>query len=235
MKILADQKWLCARVSERRFGNMRINLEESDSEFGVREAARRKFVEACGIKKLLVTPVLAHSAEIAVIENARIPYFSGIDALATRERSFAIGLTAADCAPVFIADPKSRALGLAHAGWRGVLQGVIPNTVLAMREAFGSDPKNLLVEIGPCIGACHFEVGNEVSKLFPKKARSKTGRKFFVDLATACRFELLNTGLQPKNIRPPTICTYCRADRFFSHRFDKHAPPLAMLAFATIL
>ncbi len=214
---------------------MRIGLEKMDSEFGVREAARREFVESCGVKKPLVVPVLAHGAEVAVVKDARIPYFSGVDALATRERSFAIGLTAADCAPVFIADSKNRALGLAHAGWRGVLQGVIPNTVQIMREAFGSDSKELMVEIGPCIGVCHFEVGGEVVKLFPREARRKVEGKFFVDLAAACRLELLKNGLQPNNIRTPTICTYCRAESFFSYRFDKREPPSAMLAFVTIL
>jgi copper oxidase (laccase) domain-containing protein len=71
----------------------------------------------------------------------------------------------ADCLPVLLYDPVRRAIGLAHAGWRGTLKGIAAKTALTMVEAYGSRPADIVAGLGPCIGPCCYQVGTEVIEL----------------------------------------------------------------------
>ncbi|MEX2502833.1 MAG: polyphenol oxidase family protein, partial [Trueperaceae bacterium] len=88
------------------------------------------------------------------------------DALISKDPAWTLAISAADCVPVLLHDPVRGAAGAAHAGWRGAAGGVIAAVVRALREAYGTDPADLRVAIGPCISAAAYQVGPEVVRAF---------------------------------------------------------------------
>jgi len=135
----------------------------------------------------------------------------------------------ADCAAVGLYDPVQRAVGLAHAGWRGTAAGIARKTVEAMTAAFGSRPEDLLAGISPSIGPCCYEVGRDVIAAFEKSfpeagdhflSEKKEG-KARLDLWQANRWQLIESGLQSSNIEVAGQCTSCHTDLFYSHRGEQ--------------
>ena len=83
-----------------------------------------------------------------------------VDALVTNVADVSLVVLVADCAPVMLHDPVRRAIGVAHAGYRGAIDGVAANTVTAMVENYGSDPANIKIVVGPCLGPQSLEMQN---------------------------------------------------------------------------
>jgi YfiH family protein len=135
-------------------------------------------------------------------------------------------LTFADCVPIVLCDPRQRAIGLAHAGWRGTLAGVGAVLTRAMIARFGCRPADLRAAIAPSIGPCCYEVGVDVGQPFAARwasatipGRSPDGRATCrVDLWEANRQQLLEAGVGAENVQCARVCTSCNTDRFFSHR-----------------
>lgn len=163
------------------------------------------------------------------------------DALVTDDPNVVVAVRVADCAPVLLASEDGRVVGAVHAGWRGVVAGVLPNAVRAMvalsREHSESSlaPASILAAIGPCIEAPSFEVGEEVVaefvRAFPdrwkeivhapgsiKTSRGEPNAKHHVDIKAALRIQLEALGVARVDVLPG--CTFCDAERFFSHRRD---------------
>jgi len=136
------------------------------------------------------------------------------DALISNRPGIGLAIRTADCLPILIADPRNRAVAAVHAGWRGVVAEVASRTIDAMSRHFDSKPEDLVVAIGPGIGACCFEVGPEVSVQFGLSGRTK------VDLVgTMCR-QLRRNGVRPGQTSNSGQCTYCNGDLFESYRRD---------------
>jgi len=149
--------------------------------------------------------------------------FPATDALITREAGILLVTFHADCVPIFFFDPARRAVGLAHAGWRGTASRVAIRTVEAMEEAFGTRPGDLLAAIGPSIGPCCYEVGEDVAGAIgvpeaTREAGGRAGGRFLLDLKEANRQFMIKAGLAPNRIEVSGYCTCCRTDLFFSHR-----------------
>lgn len=126
----------------------------------------------------------------------------------------------ADCVPLLFFDPKKKAIGAAHAGWRGTLEGIAKNTVRALEEIFGCRPKDILASLGPAIGPCCYEVGPEVASRFGSSFLNGKNR---LDLWKANESQLLEAGIPEKNIENSELCTSCHAESFFSVRAQKGA------------
>lgn len=145
---------------------------------------------------------------------------AGIDALWTDEPGTVLAVLIADCVPVLLADPAGRRIGVVHAGWRGMTGGVIEATVASM----GGDPSTLIAFIGPSIGPCCYEVGEDVAEparasLGPEvERRNGTVR---VDLWGGARVALRRAGISA--IQLSALCTRCEPHRFFSHRAGHEA------------
>jgi polyphenol oxidase len=147
----------------------------------------------------------------------------GTDALVTDTPGLILSLFFADCLPILLADVERYAVGLSHAGWRGLAAGVVENIVAAMRESFGTDPSTLIAAIGPGIGPCCFEVGDDVASHFPRAAPLSpvTGRRH-VDLTAAAFERLILAGVLADQITFAGECTACGdPTRWFSHRRDR--------------
>ncbi len=156
----------------------------------------------------------------------------GVDALFAQSRDLFLSITVADCLPVFLFDPKTKTFGLVHAGWRGLVAGVIPNAIHAMAKECGARAETLLVEIGPGIGACHFEVQTDVAtqfKNFPDAILRHDG-KIFADLKAVARAQLLALGVKGEHLEISDECTYDLKDKYFSWRRDKPTFKETMMA-----
>lgn len=134
------------------------------------------------------------------------------DALLTDRPGWAVSVRTADCFPILLADARRRAVAAVHAGWRGTAAGVAAQAVARMQAAYGTEPRDLIAAIGPGIGACCYEVGLDVARVFGK---SEAGR---IDLAEANRAQLIAAGLAPESIEAVAACTFCDAARFYSWR-----------------
>lgn len=148
------------------------------------------------------------------------------DGLITDEPGVALTIFTADCTPILFYDPVRRAIGGAHAGWRGTANGIAKNTVDAMVREFGCDPQNIIAAIGPCISRCCFETHRDVpdamlASIGPEAETAifPHGEKFHVDLKALNRIWLERAGVRQIEIAPD--CTACRPDRYWSHRVTR--------------
>jgi YfiH family protein len=129
---------------------------------------RKKFFQAIGASKMRpVTLKQIHSDSIRVVTSAKIPNEPAKgDALITRTTGLLLTVQVADCVPILLADTKNRAVAAIHSGWRGTLNRIAEKALGRMRMEFGTDPEQVLAGIGPCIGACCYEVGTDVAMEF---------------------------------------------------------------------
>lgn len=137
------------------------------------------------------------------------------DAMISNLPGIALAIKTADCLPILMADPKSRAVAAIHAGWRGVVSKIAPKTVQALTREFGTRPEELVVAIGPGIGACCFEVGPEVAIQFGLAGRTK------VDLAATVCQQLGRNGVPAGQMSVSGLCSYCDSQLFESYRRDR--------------
>jgi len=154
------------------------------------------------------------------------------DAAFTSEPGVLLGIETADCLPVLLVDPVRRAAAAAHAGWRGSAQGVSLVAVRALL-AEGSRARDLVAALGPAIGPCCYEVGDELRAHFGPGEQElfragPSGRKH-LDLRELNRRQLLAAGLVPERIDSLAECTRCRADLYHSFRREG-APAGRMLS-----
>lgn len=150
------------------------------------------------------------------------------DALITATPGACLTVLVADCVPIVLFDPRTPAIGVAHAGWRGTVAGVAARTVAAMTAAFGTRPGDLVVGIGPSIGPADFEVGPEVAAAFarafpedwPGLVHAASGVRSRVDLWQANARQLAAAGVTAGRIAVAGISTPAATDRFYSHRAE---------------
>jgi YfiH family protein len=128
----------------------------------------------------------------------------------------------ADCTPVLLADTRRNAIGVVHAGWRGSAVRAAGAAVEALRASFGTDPRDLVVGIGPAIGPCCYEVGEDVVTAFDDRPGLFANRR--LDLWEANRQALIEAGVPSDQIEVAGVCTQCQSDRFFSHRANGGQP-----------
>jgi YfiH family protein len=160
----------------------------------------------------LATARQIHSDRVLLVD-APGPQGEG-DALISNRAGVGLSIRTADCLPILLADPRSRAVAAVHAGWRGVVSEIVSKTIHQMCHRFDSKPEDLIVAIGPGIGPCCFEVGPEVALQFQMTGRTK------VDLiATACR-QLRRNGVGEGHISTIGLCSYCNPELFESYRRD---------------
>lgn len=149
------------------------------------------------------------------------------DALITEEKGIFLNIHLADCVPIVIFDSVKKLGALVHAGWKGTVQEIVSKTIRRFIETHGSDVQDIYAGIGPSIGPCCFEIGEDVA--FKIKSiqghSSETVRyennAYYGDLKKANRDQLLASGLLESHIEISSICTSCRNDLFFSHRKEQ--------------
>ena len=151
------------------------------------------------------------------------------DAAVTRDAGVVLAIMVADCLPVLLAAADGSVLGAAHAGWRGLVAGVIERTVETMDHA----PSRLQAWLGPCIGPRQFEVGEEVREAFlaagdaASAFEATPGGRWLCDLPTLAAARLTRLGIT--HVAGGRWCTVADPVRFFSHRRDRQTGRMAAL------
>ena len=159
-------------------------------------------------------------SDICVTADGREGCLGEGDALLSRTPGHYIGVRTADCLPILLLDPRLRVVAAIHAGWRGTATGIAATAVREMEGRFGSRPAGLAAAIGPGIcGKCYL-VGPEVAARFRTwfPERHDLDRETTVDLAEACRRQLVQAGLDPARIYTGAPCTLTSPEQFYSHR-----------------
>ena len=168
----------------------------------------------------LATAKQVHSDQVLVATEPG-PLGPG-DALISQRPGVTVAVRTADCLPILIVDPRTRAVAAVHAGWRGVVAEIAPKAVEAMRLEFGSRPEDLEIAIGPGIGPCCFEVGPEVaiqfSAFFPE--RNDLDARVKLDLVETVSRQLRRHGVAEGQIDTSGRCSCCEPELFESYRRD---------------
>ncbi len=201
--------------------------------------------EAIGVNtSQLVHPRQVHGAHVVEAKANTSP--GDADILIGNDPAVAMAVQAADCVPLLLADPRTGAVAAAHAGWRGMVARAPQRAVEALVLRYGAHPSDLVAALGPSIGACCYEVGDDVLQAFveagmadalkrwfldrrpvisnspayvslPAKARS--GHWFF-DGWQCVRDELREAGLLDEQIHSPQLCTASHPALLCSYRRD---------------
>ncbi len=156
-------------------------------------------------------------------EKKRSEQLEGFDAVMTNLPGYCICVSTADCIPILIYDSVHHAIASIHAGWRGTLLSICTQTLKEMSVHYGTNAKDCLSVIGPGISLKNFEVGEEVYSSFsdcgyPMEKISRRYEKWHIDLIECNRLQLIEQGIENKNIHISGICTYDQYETFFSAR-----------------
>lgn len=161
-----------------------------------------------------------HGNEVHVATGDRLELGAG-DAVATATAGIVAGVLTADCVPVLLCSRDGRAVAAVHAGWRGTVLDIVGATVRCFATDFGVEPAAIEAAVGPAIGACCYEVGDEVRQQFAAVSPmllASAARGRALDLRQANRHLLEQAGVPPTAIHLVGPCTRCAASDYFSHR-----------------
>jgi YfiH family protein len=215
-------------VSEGVYASLNGGVGSRDDAGSVTEN-RARMAQALGVAPdQFLTAYQIHSPDVVVAEGvwsheAR----PRADAIVTRRRGLAIGVSTADCGPVLFADSATGVIGAAHAGWRGALTGVLEATLAAM-EDLGAERGRIAAALGPMIRQSNYEVGADLIEKF--LGEDRVNSRFFApaareghaqfDLPGYIAARLARAGL--RQIDDLAVCTYADPARFYSYRRSVH-------------
>jgi len=208
-------------MSDRNDGSMRLFIDGVlDKKF---EKNRKNFFKKIGIDYYdVISACLIHGANVKHIKSNKQKIIPKTDALVSREKNTFLSVTSADCIPILFYDPRAKIVGIAHAGWRGVVGKIAEKTIEKIVKLGGS-AKNIRVAMGPGINKCHFDIGKNIGKKFIpyKELIEKRDDKYFVELKEIIKKQLLHSGITEKNIENKNDCTFCNSKKYFSFRKEQ--------------
>lgn len=198
-------------ISSKKFGSCRP-----------KDRGRKNFLSALGMKeKDLVLGEQVHKDKIKVARNEdKSQVIAGVDGLLTKEFGLVLGVRTADCLPIVFYEPEAGIIGVAHAGWRGVLKR-LPQKMIDQIIRMGGLPENILVAIGPHIcQKCYSVDKTRISQFIDEfgKLRGMVKEEKYLDLFLPTKIQLRHSGVLEKNIFHSGACTSCQTDEFFSYR-----------------
>lgn len=204
-----------------------INDPEADANTNVAENFRRvrKALDCRRHIRVQVNQVHGREVWLPPADPVRPVDAPCADAIATDRSGLLLMVRVADCVPVLLASRDGRVVSAVHAGWRGIVAGVVSEAVGTLTGLGEIDSADVVAAVGPCIGVAHFEVGPEVVAEFNKaglgSAVENNGyAKPHINLPAAIVLQLKNAGIPPEQIDLTDRCTFAHADEFFSYRRD---------------
>lgn len=224
-------------VSQGIYASMNLSFSRGDERGAVLENYRR-IADAIGFDlECIVTSDQTHTANVRVVTEAdkgcgltRARPYQDVDGMITNVPGLMLATFYADCVPLYLADPVKKAVGLSHSGWKGTVGKIGLATVRAMEREYGTDPKDLVVAVGPSICQACYEVSEDVigeferafsRDLWDKLFYRKPDGKYQLDLWEANRQVFMEAGVDAAKITLPGICTCCNPQFLFSHRASK--------------
>jgi YfiH family protein len=236
--------WLSAGMSTRSGGVSRASWQGFNMALHVGDELkhvienRRRLLDALGFEFGMWTSAQqVHGCEVIEVHPSAVgagrlkqdDAIAGKDAMITSQQGVVLAAFFADCVPLWFVDPKHKAIGIAHAGWRGSVKNIATAAVNAMSSAFGSLPTDIRIAIGPSIRGCCYEVDEPVIEQI-EKAGGRRGSiynpstilgKYWLDLANFNRQILIEAGILPNHIELTGYCTACQPNMFFSFRKEQ--------------
>ena len=223
-------------VSDGEFASMNLAFNRGDSEENVIENYKLICKSAGFEFESLVASAQDHNTFVRAVssEDKGVGIYKprdiqSVDALITNEKGVTLVTYYADCTPLFFVDTEKKAIGLAHAGWRGTVGRIGKKVIEKMTLLYGTEPSNLVCAIGPAISKCCYEVDKPCAENFlaldgletDKFVFEKGNGKYIVDLLEANRQILVASGVKSENIIVSDLCTACNSDLLWSHRATK--------------
>lgn len=220
-------------VSEGDFSSMNLAFNRGDKPENVTENYKRLCLSAGLDFESLTASAQDHHTFVRAVTSKdkgigiyKPRDMQSVDALITGEPGITLVTYYADCTPLFFVDVKNRAIGLAHAGWRGTAGRIGEKVISEMNRLYGTDPGDVLAAIGPAISVCCYEVDEPCAENFlcmtelePENfVFPKQDGKYMLDLLEANRRLLVHSGVKPENITVSDLCTNCHSDLLWSHR-----------------
>lgn len=216
-------------VSQPPFDSLNLGAARGDKPEHVAENQRRFAAEVGYEPARLFMLSQVHGRQVhEVAEGAEPEHMRGLqgDALVA-PAGVPVGVRSADCVPVLLVDPASRHVAAVHAGWRGVLAGVVPATVTGLARRAEAPVPQLRAAIFPHIRRCCFEVDEALAEQLAAAGPGAEQSVFqeepgkpYVALDAIVRAQLRAAGLPEANLEDVAGCTFCDAERFFSYRRD---------------
>jgi len=217
IKLLSTPRLLEGGSSKGSFDNFNLALHVNDEQSAVlsnRDLLLRRY-------NLPSAPVWINQTHSKTSVDAdSIASIVNADASYSRKLGTVCGVLTADCLPVFICNKEGTAVGIAHAGWRGLVDGIIESLI----ESLNCNGEDLIVHLGPAISQLSFEVGSEVKSQYLSKNKNfencftYLNNKYYLDLYDAARVVLKSLGVS--SISGGDRCTYKESDQYFSYRRD---------------
>ncbi|MBF0619578.1 MAG: peptidoglycan editing factor PgeF [Candidatus Omnitrophica bacterium] len=212
-----------------------IDFKDGDAAFKdkfVLTSAQKSWLQGYGVRPgKVLFPKQVHGADVWCVtsQNADALFVHEADAVITNEPGLAVAVRTADCLPALFYDPVRRVIAAVHAGWKSSHLKIVGATLQAMKDAYGTDPKDVKAAIGPCIRTVSYPVGKEFKGYFPEDV-IETPQGLRLDLSGANRRQMLAGGIRPENIADSNLCTFTDKERFYSFRRDAdHAGRLISL------
>jgi YfiH family protein len=173
----------------------------------------------------VVTMKQVHGDTIVDVKDTKTKETGEADAIVTATPGVFLGVLTADCVPILFAAPDRRVAAAVHTGWRGTLAGIVVKTVEHLQQNYGIAPGSLEAAIGPAIGPCCYEVGEDVVEaLLARWGRlaegtiDRSAAKAHLDLRRLNQAILVQAGLPGESVYNIGPCTSCAATDYFSYR-----------------
>lgn len=205
-------------VSQGDVSSLNLGLNRDDSPENVEEN-RSRFLRDIGVPEgCIVQANQIHSARVEKVDSPGV--IENCDGLITDTPELYPVIGVADCHAVFLASTNRSAVGILHAGWRGIAGGIIEEGISKLAEECGIPVREIELGIGPGIGECCYEVGTEVASRFPHATISQRDEGLFLNLREAIRLRAERNGILPDRITVSDHCTSCEEETWFSYRRD---------------
>ena len=223
-------------VSTGVWSSLNLSRSTGDHAIAVRENRARMYAALGTSAHQSITSWLVHGNVVRTIERATLAEPNcddeHADGMITNVPGITLTMRYADCVPILFYDPVTHSIGLAHAGWHGIVRGIIPATIAKMASEFGCRPSDIRACVGPSIGPGKFEVGEDVAAQIqhavadsiivrPPTSKLVAEPKPKVNLWLAVTSQIFESGL--KHIECSNICTASNLDEWFSHRAERGA------------
>lgn len=225
--IIDNKKYLTIDREDLDFVKIAITTSEIDSKD--RADVEKTFKDIFTLKNLSKNQQI-HSDIVNKKDKSNFSEIIDGDAIITDEKNIPLMILTADCVPVVLVDTKNKAVGLAHAGWRGTYAKICEKTLDLMKKEYNTSSKDVVAIIGPSIGSCCYEVSSDLVEKF-KGVFTENNDFYFVkddknylDLWKVNEITLKSAGVLEENIINMEICTSCNSDRFHSYRKHVQTP-----------
>ena len=171
--------------------------------------------------KLDITMNLIHGNKVCIVDDSyRV---TECDGLITQRKDVVLFVHVADCLPILFFDPMKEVIAAAHGGREGTFKNIVAEMIHIFKKEFHSKVENILVDIGPGVGLCCYEV-SKVSNVYENFVKDNFGTEYTnkgnIDIAGITKLQLVKLGVKDQNINTSKICTICGGYDYFSFRKD---------------